>query len=52
MATYEANAIRMLIDSVLMAHDGSCLDNQEERQTLATAINEVLTEYLCQSESK
>jgi hypothetical protein len=36
----------MLIDSVLLLHDGCCLDEPEDRQTVAAAINEVLTEYL------
>lgn len=42
----ERNTIRLLVDSVLAAHDGRCLGEQAERDLLAAMLVDVLTEYL------
>ena len=43
---YDANALRTLIESVLLQQDGCCLDEPGDRATVAAAIDEVLTEYV------
>jgi hypothetical protein len=46
MASYDANAIRLLIETALAAHDGSCLDEPHERKEVAETLVEVVIEYL------
>jgi hypothetical protein len=42
----ESIALRFLIDSTLLAHDGRCMDEQDDRDAVAKALVEVLIEYL------
>lgn len=42
----DLNALRVLIDRILAAHDGCCLDDPNDRIAVAEAVMAVLVEYL------
>ncbi len=43
---FDINALRVLVDSVLVAHDGRSLDEPEVRNAVTEMLVEVLSEYL------
>jgi hydroxymethylpyrimidine/phosphomethylpyrimidine kinase len=44
--SYDLNALRVLVDSVLVAHEGRSLDEPEDRDAVTEMLVEVVSEYL------